>query len=215
MTENIINWEQDADGIVVLTVDDPNQGANTMNERYQSSMKATVDRLYEEKDSITGVVLTSGKKTFFAGGDLNSLLAVTPEQAGEIYQHSLDLKADLRRLELLGKPVVTAINGAALGGGLEIALATHHRIAADVRGVKIGLPEVTLGLLPGGGGIVRTVRLLGIQKALMEVLLQGQQRGPAAAKEVGLIDEVVSSVDELVPAAKAWIKANPEAGVQP
>src|SRR5699024_8293815 len=88
-------------------------------------------------------------------------------------------------------------------------------IAADVRGVKIGLPEVTLGLLPGGGGIVRTVRLLGIQKALMEVLLQGQQRGPAAAKEVGLIDEVVSSVDELVPAAKAWIKANPEAGVQP
>lgn len=215
MTENIINWEQDADGIVVLTVDDPNQGANTMNERYQSSMKATVDRLYAEKDSITGVVLTSGKKTFFAGGDLNSLLAVTPEQAGEIYQHSLDLKADLRRLEQLGKPVVTAINGAALGGGLEIALATHHRIAADVRGVKIGLPEVTLGLLPGGGGIVRTVRLLGIQKALMEVLLQGQQRGPAAAKEVGLIDDVVGSVDELVPAAKAWIKANPEAGVQP
>ncbi|GAA4810297.1 3-hydroxyacyl-CoA dehydrogenase NAD-binding domain-containing protein [Tomitella cavernea] len=215
MTDNIIAWDIDADGIVVLTIDDPNQGANTMNERYLSSMKATVDRLYEEKDAITGVVLTSGKKTFFAGGDLNNLLAVRKDQAAEIYEHSLAAKADLRRLETLGKPVVTAINGAALGGGLEIALATHHRIAADVKGVKIGLPEVTLGLLPGGGGIVRTVRLLGLQNALMGVLLQGQQRGPAAAKEVGLIDEVVDSVDALVPAAKAWIKENPESGVQP
>lgn len=219
MTNNIINWEQDADGIVVLTIDDPNQGANTMNDAYNESMNATVDRLEKElgkdKDAITGVVLTSGKKTFFAGGDLKNLLTVRPEDAEEIYHRSLEMKAVLRRLETLGKPVVTAINGAALGGGLEIALATHHRIAADVRGVKIGLPEVTLGLLPGGGGIVRTVRMLGLQNALMGILLQGQQRGPVQAKEVGLIDEVVSSVEELVPAAKAWIKANPEAGVQP
>ncbi|CAM3093679.1 3-hydroxyacyl-CoA dehydrogenase NAD-binding domain-containing protein [Prescottella defluvii] len=213
--QNIINWEQDADGIVVLTIDDPNQGANTMNDRYISSMKATVDRLYAEKDSITGVVLTSGKKTFFAGGDLKNMIKVGPEDAEQIYNHSLTLKADLRRLETLGKPVVTCINGAALGGGLEIALATHHRIAADVKGVKIGLPEATLGLLPGGGGIVRTVRMFGIMTALTQMLLQGQQRGPQQAKEVGLVDEVVSSVEELVPAAKAWIKANPESGVQP
>ncbi|MFD4182389.1 3-hydroxyacyl-CoA dehydrogenase NAD-binding domain-containing protein [Rhodococcus sp. NPDC058514] len=213
--QNIINWEQDADGIVVLTIDDPNQGANTMNDRYISSMKETVDRLYAEKDAIAGVVLTSGKKTFFAGGDLNNLLAVRPDQAEQIYHHSLTLKADLRRLETLGKPVVTCINGAALGGGLEIALATHHRIAADVKGVKIGLPEVTLGLLPGGGGVVRTVRKFGIMTALTQHLLQGQQRAPQQALEAGLIDEVVSSVDELVPAAKAWIKANPESGVQP
>ena len=215
MSNNIINWEQDADGIVLLTIDDPNQGANTMNDAYSESMTATVDRLYEEKDSITGVVLTSGKKTFFAGGDLKNMLKVGPEDSEEIYKLSNALKADLRRLETLGKPVVTAINGAALGGGLEIALATHYRIAADVRGVKIGLPEVTLGLLPGGGGIVRTVRMLGLQNALMGVLLQGQQRGPVQAKEVGLIDEVVAEVADLVPAAKAWIKANPEAGVQP
>lgn len=215
MTENIINWEKDADGIVVLTIDDPNQGANTMNEAYITSMKATVDRLYKEVDDITGVVITSGKKTFFAGGDLNNLLAVTPDQAEETYNHSVDVKEALRRLETLGKPVVTAINGAALGGGLEIALATHHRIAADVKGVKIGLPEVTLGLLPGGGGVVRTVRLLGLQNALMGVLLQGQQRGPAAAKEIGLVDDVVAEVSDLVPAAKEWIKANPEGGVQP
>src|SRR5699024_8789919 len=106
MTDNIINWEQDSDGIVVLTIDDPNQGANTMNEAFLSSMKATVDRLVEEKDSITGVVLTSGKKTFFAGGDLNNLLAVGKDQAEEIFRHSIAAKEDLRRLETLGKPVV-------------------------------------------------------------------------------------------------------------
>lgn len=213
--QNIINWEQDADGIVVLTIDDPNQGANTMNAAYIASMKATVDRLYAEKDAITGVVLTSGKKTFFAGGDLKNMIKVGPENAEEIFNHSVTLKADLRRLETLGKPVVTCINGAALGGGLEIALATHHRIAADVKGVKIGLPEVTLGLLPGGGGVVRTVRMFGLMTALTQMLLQGQQRGPVQAKGVGLVDEVVSSIEELVPAAKAWIKANPESGVQP
>src|SRR5699024_7528072 len=139
MTDNIIGWEKDADGIVVLTIDDPNQGANTMNDAYMASMKATVDRLYEEVDSITGVVLTSGEKTFVAGGDLNNLLSVRKEDAEQVHRQSIAGKEDLRRLELLGKPVVAGINGAALGGGLEIALATHHRIAADVKGVKIGL----------------------------------------------------------------------------
>ncbi len=111
--------------------------------------------------------------------------------------------------------MVAAINGAALGGGLEIALACHHRIAADVKGVQIGLPEVTLGLLPGGGGVTRTVRMLGIQNAFMSVLCQGTRFKPAKAKELGLVDEIVGGVDELVPAAKAWIKANPEAHTQP
>ncbi|MDX5310410.1 MAG: 3-hydroxyacyl-CoA dehydrogenase NAD-binding domain-containing protein, partial [Rhodococcus sp. (in: high G+C Gram-positive bacteria)] len=211
----MIGWERDADGIVVLTLDDPNQGANTMNELYKASMKATVDRLVAEKDDITGVVITSAKKTFFAGGDLKNMIKVGPEDAQRIFDEVEAIKADLRRLETLGKPVVAAINGAALGGGLEIALATHHRIAADVKGVQIGLPEATLGLLPGGGGVTRTVRMLGLQTALMQVLLQGQRYNPAKAKEIGLIDEIVGSIDELVPAAKAWIKANPEGGVQP
>ena len=120
------------------------------------------------------------------------------------------MKADLRRLETLGKPVVAAINGAALGGGLELALACHYRVALDARGSEIGLPEVTLGLLPGGGGVVRTVRMFGLQKALMEVLLQGQRRKPAKALEVGLIDELVETPEAMIDAAKAWIKANPE-----
>jgi 3-hydroxyacyl-CoA dehydrogenase/enoyl-CoA hydratase/3-hydroxybutyryl-CoA epimerase len=211
----MIRWEKGDDGIVVLTMDDPNQGANTMNALYATSMAATVDRLEAEKDDITGVVLTSAKKTFFAGGDLKDMTAEQTESKQEIATRitkgTNEMKAVLRRLESLGKPVVAAINGAALGGGLEIALHTHHRIAADVRGNQIGLPEVTLGLLPGGGGVVRTVRLLGIQNALMGVLLQGTRFKPAKAKEAGLIDEVVGSVEELIPAAKAWIAANPEA----
>lgn len=211
----MISWEKDADGIVVLTLDDPNQGANTMNELYKASMKATVDRLYEEQDSITGVVITSAKKTFFAGGDLRNIIEIGPEDAQAAFDEVQGIKADLRRLETLGKPVVAAINGAALGGGLEIALATHHRIAADVKGVQIGLPEASLGLLPGGGGITRTVRLLGIQTALLSVLLQGNKYNAVKAKEIGLIHDVVGSVEELVPAAKEWIKANPEGGVQP
>ncbi|MFB7877381.1 3-hydroxyacyl-CoA dehydrogenase NAD-binding domain-containing protein [Nocardia sp. NPDC056064] len=211
MTDNIIGWEKDADGVVVLTIDDPSQGANTMNDAYITSMAATVDRLEAEKDDITGVVITSGKKTFFAGGDLKNMLEVGPDDAAEVVKMLEGVKAPLRRLEQLGKPVVAAINGAALGGGLEIALATHYRVAADVKGSAIGLPEVSLGLLPGGGGVTRTVRMLGLQGALMQVLLQGQRHRVTKAKEIGLINEVVSSVEELLPAAKAWIAANPEA----
>ncbi len=215
MSDNMIGWEKDSDGIVVLTMDDPNQGANTMNELYKTSMTATVDRLEAEKDSITGVVLTSAKKTFFAGGDLKNMMHVGPDDGAALMAELATIKSALRRLETLGKPVVSAINGAALGGGLEITLATHYRIAADVPGVQLGLPEVSLGLLPAGGGIIRTVRMLGLQGALMQVLLQGNKFRPAKAKEIGLINEVVGSVEELVPAAKAWIKANPEGGVQP
>jgi 3-hydroxyacyl-CoA dehydrogenase/enoyl-CoA hydratase/3-hydroxybutyryl-CoA epimerase len=209
-----IRWDRDADGVVVLTMDDPNQGANTMNQAYLESMAATVDRLEAEKDAITGVVLTSGKSTFFAGGDLNDLKSAKPEDAEQVAELVRTIKSQLRRLEQLGKPVVAAINGAALGGGLEIALATHHRIAVDSPKVQLGFPEVQLGLLPGGGGVVRTVRMLGIVDALMQLLLQGQRLRPDKAKELGIVDELVTSEEELLGAAKAWIAANPEA-VQP
>nr|WP_285610019.1 3-hydroxyacyl-CoA dehydrogenase NAD-binding domain-containing protein [Actinokineospora globicatena] len=208
---SMIGWDVDGDGIVTLTMDDPNQGANTMNDLFRTSFAEVVDRLEAERDSITGVVISSGKKTFFAGGDLNQLIQARPEDAAEITKRVNDMKSAMRRLELLGKPVVAAINGAALGGGYEIALATHHRIALDVRGSEIGLPEVSLGLLPGGGGITRTVRLLGIQNALLNVLLQGQRHKPGKAKELGLVDELVSTPEELVASAKAWVKANPDA----
>ena len=105
-----------------------------------------------------------------------------PENAGEIFTEVEDIKRDLRTLETLGVPVVAAINGAALGGGLEIALACHRRIVADVKGTQLGLPEVTLGLLPGGGGITRTVRMMGIQNAFVNVLSQGTRFKPAKAR---------------------------------
>ncbi|MDZ7578691.1 MAG: 3-hydroxyacyl-CoA dehydrogenase NAD-binding domain-containing protein [Candidatus Nanopelagicales bacterium] len=212
MTEkNMIRWEQDSDGIVTLTMDDPDQGANTMNATFTSSLAATVARLEAERESITGVILTSAKKTFFAGGDLHLLIQATPADAADLEEGVDVLKSYLRRLETLGRPVVAAVNGAALGGGLEIALACHHRVALNTKGSEIGLPEVTLGLLPGGGGVARTVRMFGLQKALMEVLLQGQRRKPAQALEVGVIDELVETPEEMLNAAKAWIKANPEA----
>jgi 3-hydroxyacyl-CoA dehydrogenase/enoyl-CoA hydratase/3-hydroxybutyryl-CoA epimerase len=200
-----IRWDKGDDGIVILTLDDPNQSANTMNAAYRDSINATVERLQAEKDAIKGVVITSAKKTFFAGGDLNDLKRVTPADAEPFSQFVRENKARLRELETLGKPVVAAINGAALGGGLEIALATHHRIIVDDPKAVIGFPEVQLGLLPGAGGVVRTVRMIGIVQALMGVLLQGQRLKPAKAKELGLIDEVVASRDDLIPAAKKWI----------
>ncbi len=210
MAENTIQWDKDADGIVTLTLDDPTGSANVMNEHYSESMHNAVERLVAEKDSVTGVVITSAKKTFFAGGDLKGMIKLGPENAGEAFDMVESVKRDLRTLETLGKPVVAAINGAALGGGLEIALACHHRIAADVKGLVVGLPEVTLGLLPGGGGVTRTVRMFGIQNAFMDILTQGTRFKPDKAKEIGLVDEIVGSVEELVPAAKAWIKANPD-----
>ena len=178
-------------------------------------MHNATERLVAEKDSITGVVITSAKKTFFAGGDLKGMINLGPENAGEAFDMVEAVKRDLRTLEKLGKPVVAAINGAALGGGLEIALACHHRIAADVKGLVVGFPEVTLGLLPGGGGVTRSVRMFGIQKAFMEVLSQGTRFKPDKAVEIGLVDRLVPSVDELIPAAKAWIKANPDSHTQP
>jgi 3-hydroxyacyl-CoA dehydrogenase/enoyl-CoA hydratase/3-hydroxybutyryl-CoA epimerase len=212
-----IKYDKGDDGIVVLTLDDPNQSANTMNRAYAESMAATIERLEAEKDDIKGVVLTSAKKTFFAGGDLNDLKTVTRAQSAEFAAGLREIKAQLRRLETLGKPVVAAINGAALGGGLEIALATHHRVIVDDPKAKLGFPEVKLGLLPGGGGVVRTVRMFGIVNALMQLLLQGQEVRPAQAKEMGLVDEVVATRDDLLPAAKAWIAAQPtdEPTVQP
>ncbi|MDT5086567.1 MAG: 3-hydroxyacyl-CoA dehydrogenase / enoyl-CoA hydratase / 3-hydroxybutyryl-CoA epimerase, partial [Mycobacterium sp.] len=215
MAENTIQWDKDSDGIVTLTLDDPTGSANVMNEHYAESMHNAVERLVAEKDSVSGVIITSAKKTFFAGGDLKSMIKLGPEDAGEAFDTVEAVKRDLRALETLGKPVVAAINGAALGGGLEIALACHHRIAADVKGLVVGLPEVTLGLLPGGGGVTRTVRMFGIQNAFMNILSQGTRFKPDKAKETGLVDDLVGSVEELVPAAKAWIKANPESHTQP
>lgn len=201
----MISWDLD-EGVVTLTMDDPGASANTMNETYLAAMGSVVERLRAEKDSLRGVVITSAKSTFFAGGNLQMLSQIQPSQAAEVFETVEEVKRQLRALETLGVPVVAAINGSALGGGLEIALACHHRIVADDNRIEIGVPEVTLGLLPGGGGVTRTVRMLGLQDALMKVLLQGQRMKPAHALSVGIVDEVVPA-DELLDAARRWISS--------
>lgn len=209
-----IGWERDADGIVLLTFDDPRHSANTLNADHIASLDVVLARLAAELDSITGVILASGKKTFFAGGDLVELYGYNPERLEEIRVHATMVKAQLRALETLGRPVVAVIAGAALGGGLELALAAHHRIVADVRGAVVGFPEVGLGLLPGAGGVAKAVRLVGIRVAVFDVLTTGARFRPAEALALGLIDEVVPDAGDLIPAARAWIAANPDA-VQP
>ncbi|KLJ00059.1 3-hydroxyacyl-CoA dehydrogenase NAD-binding domain-containing protein [Streptomyces albidoflavus] len=213
-TASTIRWEQDDTGVVTLVLDDPAQSANTMNAAFIRSIGEVADRAEAEKDTIRGIIVTSAKKTFFAGGDLKDMIQATPDQAQEVFERGLAIKKALRRIETLGKPVVAAINGAALGGGYEIALACHHRIALDAPGSKIGLPEVTLGLLPAGGGVTRTVRLLGVTDALLKLLLQGTQYSPRRALDNGLVHAVAETPEQMLVDARAFIDAHPES-VQP
>ncbi|MFD9871995.1 3-hydroxyacyl-CoA dehydrogenase NAD-binding domain-containing protein [Streptomyces niveus] len=205
-----IRWEQDGTGVVTLVLDDPAQSANTMNQAFRTSIAAIAARAEAEKDTIRGIIVTSAKKTFFAGGDLKDMIKLGPDDAQQAFDAGMAVKRALRTIETLGKPVVAAINGAALGGGYEIALACHHRVALDAPGSKIGLPEVTLGLLPAGGGVTRTVRLLGISDALLKVLLQGTQYSPRRALESGLVHEVAATTEEMLDRARAFIDAHPE-----
>ncbi|MGV9863037.1 3-hydroxyacyl-CoA dehydrogenase NAD-binding domain-containing protein [Rhodococcus koreensis] len=215
MSQNsIIRWDRDDQGVVVLTIDDPSQRVNTMNAGFVDALASTLDRIEAERDSITGVVVTSGKSTFFAGGDLGDLRGATKDRIEEFSAFVDRNSGLLRRLETIGRPVVAAINGSALGGGLELALAAHHRVAVDDPKTIVGLPEVTLGLLPGAGGVVRSVRMLGVERALSELLLQGRKHSARSAHELGLVDELVETQSELVAAAKKWIVDHPDA-VQP
>ena len=203
-----IRYEKDAKNIVHLIMDNPNGSANVMDKDFQDSFAEVTAKLVAEADSVAGVIFRSAKKTFFAGGDLNSIYQVTAEQSQGFFDMVEGLKANMRQIETLGKPVVAAINGAALGGGWEICLSAHHRVALDDERIKIGLPEVTLGLLPGGGGVVRTVRILGLEKAF-PLLMEGKQMSPSKALKAGLMSELATDADDLLAKAVAFIEANP------
>lgn len=210
MTE--YSYEKDSDRIVTITFDATGRSANMMTLAWQDAMFEIIERLRAE-DDLAGVVLASAKKTFFAGGDLDFLLNNRMAPA-ELLAYVERNKAPLRLLERLRVPVVAAINGAALGGGYEICLACNHRIIVNDPKAVVGLPEVQLGLLPGAGGIVRLVAKLGLKNAL-PLLLEGKQLAPADALQAGLVDEIVERADLLIPAAKAWINANPAGHGQP
>lgn len=203
-----IKYEKNADNIVILTLDSSGQSANTMNAEFRDALDEVSQKLKAETD-LKGVIFCSAKKTFFAGGDLDELIQVQPEHATEFFNMIEKLKGDLRTIETLGVPVVAALNGTALGGGWEIALGCHYRIAINDPKTKFGLPEVTLGLLPGGGGIVRMVRLLGLQNAF-PFLMEGKQFGVDKAKSLGLVHDTAENEQELLDKAIAWVKANPK-----
>jgi len=205
-----IRYEKDAHGVVTLLLDAPDQPVNTMNAAFQANLREVVDRLEAEREQIRGVIFASAKRTFFAGGDLKALLAVRAEDAAAFFHELEAMKTCLRRIEKLGRPVVAAINGSALGGGLEIALSCHARLCIDDPSIEIGFPEVTLGLLPGAGGVVKTVRLLGLQGAL-PFLSEGRRVAPAKARSMGLIDGLARDREELLASARAWIDAHPDA----
>jgi len=210
-----LRLEKDADGIVELIFDQEGKSVNVMGDEYGKAMPKALDELEAMKDDIAGVYVRSGKPgQFFAGGDINQMLEMelnpSDEERESMFRSLLESKEPLARLERLGVPVAVGINGAALGGGYEIALSCHRRFALDDRSVKIGLPEAMLGLMPGAGGVVRMVRLLGMQEALT-LISQGKQFDAQRALEKGLVHELVSSEEEMARKAKAWILANPEA----
>ena len=202
-----IQYEKNADNIVILTLDSPNQSANTMNADFRVALEDIVSKLQADAE-ISGIIFRSAKKTFFAGGDLDELIQAEPDHATAFFNMIEEMKAKLRYIETRGIPVVAALNGTALGGGWELALGCHHRIALNDAKAKFGLPEVTLGLLPGGGGVVRMVRLLGLQNAF-PFLMEGKQFGVDKAKSLGLIHDTAENEQELLDKAIAWVKANP------
>ena len=200
----------DADGIATLTLDMPGRSMNVLNEELTAPFGEAIARI-EGDASIKGVIITSGKKEFLAGADIEKVFGIT--DPAEAFAMAEAYKAFLRRLEKCGRPVVAALNGTALGGGLELALACHYRVAIDDPKAKFGLPEVKLGLLPGGGGTQRLPRLIGIQMAL-QPMLEGKEFKPAEAKAAGIINELAKDRDDLLAKAKAWAMANPKA-IQP
>ncbi len=230
MAYEALKIDIDSDGIALVTIDLPGKSMNVWDATLMTEFAAWVDEFVSD-DNIKGPVITSGKKSgFLAGADLNMLgsggtggkAPTTPE---ERFESAFGLNRVLRKLETSGhpakallkgeahaKPVAAAVNGLALGGGLELVLACHHRVVADNPKIQLGVPEVQVGLLPGAGGTQRIPRLAGLQNAAM-LATQGRPIDPNTAKGQGIIQEVVPA-DEVVAKAKEWVKANPKA-IQP
>lgn len=199
-----------ADGIATLTFDEPGSPVNTMCRQWQEDLTEAVRQVVKDKEAIRGLVLASAKSTFFAGADLKGTMRLQAADAPQVFREIELVKKNFRTLETLGKPVVACLHGAALGGGWEVALVAHHRIAVDHPKIQFGLPEITLGLIPGASGITKMVRLLGLMGA-QPYILESKLFGPREALELGLVHALVPDASALREAALAWIAANPQA----
>ncbi|WP_075790827.1 3-hydroxyacyl-CoA dehydrogenase NAD-binding domain-containing protein [Massilia putida] len=205
-----LHFDIDADGVALIRIDLPDRPVNVFTPALTADLAAAVERVLATP-AIKGAVLTSAKPTFIAGADLKDLVrafddGITLAQAAQRFAAE---NALMRRMETGGKPFAAAINGLALGGGLELALACHYRVLSDDPKAAVGLPEVSVGLLPAGGGTQRLPRLIGIEKAL-PLLTQGTQLSGSAALELGIVD-ALAPADRLVDRARDWVLAHPDA----
>ena len=208
---NTIQYAVDQDGIALLTIDLPGMPMNVLTPELMEDLSTLTEKAAAD-DAVKGIVLTSGKKAFIAGADIKDMVSaydrgISHQEAAEF---SYELNATLRKMETCGKPVAVAINGLALGGGLEVCLAGHYRVLASDTGAVLGFPEVNIGLLPGAGGTQRTPRLIGFRNAATMILLCKNQK-PEQALKMGLVHEL-APVSEVVERARQWVleKGDPE-----
>jgi len=194
-----------AEGIATITFDEEGSPVNTMCEQWQTDLAGVTAQVVKDRDAIKGILLASAKATFFAGADLKGTMRLKPDDGPRVFREVEQIKKNFRTLETLGKPVVSCLNGSALGGGWEVALVGHYRVAIDNPKIQFGLPEVTLGLIPGASGITKMTRLLGLMGA-QPYILESKLFSPAEALELGLVHELVADPATLRTAALAWIE---------
>ena len=210
---NTLDYKQDDRGIVTLTIDIADRSMNVLTPAFMAELDQAIDRIVAD-ESARGAVITSAKSSFIAGADLKELVGVFEQGLDEkaIYEFAGKYSQLYRKLETCGKPFVAAINGTALGGGLELCLACHHRVALDNPKTRIGLPEVQVGLLPGAGGTQRLPRLIGIREAL-PLMLEGRHLTASKAVELGICHQLAADVDEMMEKARSWLldSGDPEA----
>ncbi|NPC54052.1 3-hydroxyacyl-CoA dehydrogenase NAD-binding domain-containing protein [Caenimonas soli] len=197
------------EGIATITFDEEGSPVNTMCAQWQNDLTEVTGQVVRDKEAIKGIVLASNKSTFFAGADLKGTMRLQSTDAPKVFQEIQQTKKNFRTLETLGKPVVSCLNGTALGGGWEVALVGHYRVAVDNPKIQFGLPEITLGLIPGASGITKMTRLLGLMGA-QPYILESKLFTPREALEMGVVHELVPGAAALRPAALAWIDAHPQ-----
>jgi 3-hydroxyacyl-CoA dehydrogenase / enoyl-CoA hydratase / 3-hydroxybutyryl-CoA epimerase len=195
-----------ANGIATITFDEQGSPVNTMCLQWQDDLDAIAAQVVKDKAQLKGIVLASAKSTFFAGADLKGVMRSTEADGPRVFTEIERIKRNFRTIETQGVPVVSCLNGAALGGGWEVALVGHHRIAVNSPKVQFGLPEITLGLIPGGGGITKMTRVLGLMAA-QPYILESKLFGPEEALKIGVVHELVAMPEELMPRALAFIEA--------
>ena len=209
MTFTNLHYQLAQDGIATVCFDEPGSPVNTMKPEWYADMVALADRLQADKDKLKGVIFTSAKSTFFAGADLKSVMSLQGSDAAVVFESMERLKHAFRRIETLGKPVVALLEGSALGGGWELALVAHARFALNKSSIMLGLPEVTLGLIPGATGITKMTLLLGLMAA-QPYLMEGKLFAPRKAMELGLVEGVALTTAQLLAMAREYIAAHPQ-----